>query len=81
MRKQITYNIEQLQLKHKFQRNPNTNKIMIIPLSQHSFRCAPLNKQNIIEITDEEFIGLISLKKQFNEDLTQVIDYNRTIQD
>lgn len=73
--------INDLQRKYKFERDINTNKIKLIPLTQHSFQCQPLNKPNILEVTDEEFIGLVSLKKQFDEDLTKVIDYNITIQD
>lgn len=75
MKRKREYNIEKLEQQYKFQRNIVNNKIKLIPLSQHSFQTYPLNKLNIIEVTDEEFIGLLLFKKQFNIELNQVIDF------
>ena len=75
----MTTNINELQLKYKFERNEINNKIKIIPLTTHSFQCQPLDKP-YIEVTNDEFIGLVTRKKQFSNSLNnpQVIDFIRT---
>ena len=40
----MTTNINELQLKYKFERNEINNKIKIIPLTTHSFQCQPLDR-------------------------------------
>lgn len=67
--------INSLQQKYKFERNLSNNKIKIIPLTKYSFQCRPLNKPNILEVTDEQFIGLISRQLQFNNELNEIINF------
>lgn len=65
--------INKLQEKYKFMRSEN-NKILIKPLSKYSFQTSDVD-ETFIEITNEEFIGLITRQKQFNEELNGVIDF------
>ena len=68
--------IEEYQSKYKFTRNEQ-NKILVKPLGAHSFRTSQVDNTFIV-ITDEEFIGLVTRKKQFNKGLNQVIDFIKT---
>ena len=62
--------------KYKFTRNPDNNKIYIKPISKYSFKTSDVDN-TFMEVTDEEFIGLVTRKKQFNKDLNQVVDFVR----
>ena len=64
--------IDELQKRYKFTINEETNKILVKPLSKYSFQTSNVD-ETFIEITSEEFIGLVYHLYRFNKDRTQVI--------
>ena len=55
------------------------NKVGIKPHDKYNFTTYPLQDNDYILITDEEYIGLITHVYMFNEELDGVVDYEEPI--
>lgn len=51
------------------------DKVCVKPQSQYDFTTYPIDEDDCILITFEEYIGLLMHEYMFSEDLTGVIDY------
>lgn len=51
------------------------DKVCIVPHNQYDFTTYPINGDNFILISEEEYIGLLTGVYMFNEELTGVVDY------
>jgi len=62
-----------LEEKYNIQRNQENNKIKVVPLNEHSFKCQFNENENYIEITNDEFLGLLLRIYEFNNSLNEVV--------
>ena len=51
------------------------NKVALKPHDQYSFTTYPLQDDDYILVSQEEYIGLITQVYMFNEELNGVVDY------
>lgn len=51
------------------------DKICIKPHTQYDFTTFPIDMEDCIQITEEEYLGLITYVYMFDETLTNVVDY------
>ena len=51
------------------------DKICIKPLNQYEYITCPIDVEDCIQITEEEYIGILTRVYMFNEELNGVVDF------
>ena len=62
-----------LEERYNIQRNQENDKIKIVPLNEYAFRCRIGENESYIEITNDEFLGLLLRIYKFNNSLNEVV--------
>lgn len=65
---------EDLEKKYKLSVNEE-GKVLIKPRDQYNFTTYPVSKYDCIEITKNEYIGIIERRYMFNAQLDGVVEY------